>query len=459
MGRTIRRAVPLAAGLCLAGCAGAPPPPRLAVAPTILSEDWTQPAAPQGAALDSGWSAFGAPELVRLIERARAANTDLAVARARVIQARGQLGVARSVGAPTLSITGGADSARTFAQGGSTLAKAADGGLDIAWDLDLFGEARAGKRAARARLAAAAFQRDATQLAVESETARAYVQYAALGERLAVLDRALANARELERIILIRVREGVATKVDSGLQTIEVKRIEAERSQMDEARSHARNALAVLVGEEAPRFAPAESGLDGFAFADFRPVQPGTLLVRRPDVKAAEALIAAADGDVQAARAAFLPSLRLSARAFGQSALAGGPLSAVLSAGASLLAPIFDGGRRRGGLMTARGEQLEAVETYRATLLTAVREGEDALTALDSSRRRVDLLSETIEAARLTARLARRQYVEGAADLQTVLDAERGLLDLEDAHAVAAQDRLNAAIDLYRAMGGAGVTA
>jgi NodT family efflux transporter outer membrane factor (OMF) lipoprotein len=454
MGRTIRRAVPLAAGLCLAGCADAPPP-RLPVAPTLLSEDWTPPVAPQGAPLDKGWAAFHAPELVRLIERARAANTDLAVARARVIQARGQLGVARSVGAPTLSLTGSADSARTFAGGTSTLAKAADGGLDIAWDLDLFGQARAGKRAARARLAAAAFQRDATALAVESETARAYVQYAALGDRLAVLDRALANARELERIILVRVREGVATRVDSGLQTIEVKRIEAERSQMDEARSHARNALAVLVGEEAPRFAPAEAGLDRFDFPDFRPVQPGALLVRRPDVKAAEALIAAAAGDVQAARAAFLPSLRLSARALGESALAGGPLSAVLSAGASLLAPIFDGGRLRGRLMTARGDQIEAVETYRGTLLTAAREGEDALTALDSSRRRVALLSETIEAARLTARLARRQYVEGAADLQTVLDAERGLLDLEDAHAIAAQDRLNAAIDLYRAMGGA----
>src|SRR3978361_1725911 len=108
MGRTIRRAVPLAAGLCLAGCAGAPPP-RLAVAPTIMSEDWTPPVAPPGAPLDEGWASFHAPELVRLIEQARAANTDLAVARARVIQARGQLGIARSVGAPTPSLTGTAD--------------------------------------------------------------------------------------------------------------------------------------------------------------------------------------------------------------------------------------------------------------------------------------------------------------------------------------------------------------
>lgn len=445
---------PLAAGLCLAGCAGAPAP-QLAVAPAILSQEWTPQRAPDGARLEEGWAAFRSAELSRLIDRAGAANTDLAIARARVIQARGQLGIARSVGLPTLSVSAGAEALRTSRNGPVTRTDSHEAGLDVAWDLDLFGQGRAGKRAARARVAAAAFQRDATALAVESEVARAYVAWAALTDRLAVLDRALDNARELERIILVRVREGVATKVDSGLQTIEVKRIEAERSQMAEARGHARNALALLVGEEAPLFAPAETGLDAFAFPDFGPVQPGELLVRRPDVHAAESLIGAAEGDVQAARRAFLPSLRLSARGLGQSVAAGGPLQLLLAAGSGLLAPIFDGGRLRGNLMTARGEQMEAVETYRATLLTAVREGEDALTALDASRQRVALLSQTIEEARLTARLARRQYVEGAADLQTVLDAERGLLDLEDAHALAVQDRLDAAIDLYRAMGGA----
>jgi len=456
MGRRpkIVRTVPLAASLCLAGCAGGPPP-QLAVAPTLLSDSWTSAAAPHGASLDTGWAAFRSDELIRLIERARAANTDVAIAQARVVQARGQLGVARSAALPSVSASAGAGVLRASRNGPQSVTDDHQAGLDVSWDLDLFGQAKAGTRAARARLAAANFQRDATALAMESEVARAYVEQAALTDRLAVLDRALDNARELERIILIRVREGVATKVDSGLQTIEVKRIEAERSQMAEARAHARNALAVLVGDEAPLFELADGRLDSLAFPDFRPVQPGELLVRRPDVAAAEALIAAADGDVLAARRAFLPSLSLSARGLGQSVAAGGPLQVLLSAGASLLGPIFDGGRRRGDLVTAGGRQVEAVETYRATLLTAVREGEDALTALDSSRSRVALLSETIEAARLTARLARRQYVEGAADLQTVLNAERGLLDLEDAQAIAVQDRLDAAIDLYRAMGGA----
>lgn len=452
--RTRACAAPLAAALCLSACAA--PRPELAVAPGVLSADWGPQArdagtGPDGVQLESGWNAFRSAELDRLIAQARAANTDIAIARARVIQARGQLGVARAASLPTVNATGSADALRV----GSHTSFNATPGIDIAWDVDLFGGARAGKRAARARLAAATFQRDATALVVESEVARAYVLYAALTDRLAVLDRALANARELERIILVRVREGAATKVDSGLQTIEVRRIESQRSQLAESRGHARNALALLVGEEAPRFDLPDVTLAAFAFPDFRPVQPGELLVRRPDIKVAEAGIRAAEGDVARARAAFLPSLRISARGLGESAVLGGPLQTVLTAGASLLAPIFSGGRLRGNLVTASGSQVEAVETYRAALLTATREGADSLNALSESRRRVALLTDTLEAARTTARLARRQYVEGAADLQTVLNAERGLLDLEDAHAIATQDRLNAAIDLYKAMGGA----
>lgn len=448
------RPATLAAALSLGGCASVPPP-QLAVAPAVLSQDWTAAAPGEARPLGDAWTAFNSPELERLIARARAANTDIGIARARIMQARGQLGVARSATLPSLGVSGGPGVIRTSGTAKPVVTHSADAGLDIAWDLDLFGANRAGKRAARQRLASAAFNADAVGLAVEAEVARAYVSYAALTDRLAVLDRALANARELERIILLRVKEGAATRVDSGLQTIEVRRYEADRSQMAEARQHARNALAVLVGEEAPRFEVAESDLSQFALPAFEPVQPGELLLRRPDIRAAEATILAAEGDVARARAAFLPSIRLSARGLGESALKGGPLSFILSAAASVFAPIFEGGRLRGDLMTARGVQMEAVETYRATLLTAVREGEDALTAVDESGRRVELLAASIEDARRTAKLARAQYVEGAADLQTLLDAERGLLDLEDAQAIARQDRLDAAIDLYKAMGGA----
>lgn len=433
-------------GLAAASCA---PTPQLAIQPEFVSARWTEDATGTTPLADA-WTAFGSAELDDLIARARAANADIAIARARIVQARGQVGVARAASLPRLTASGdagilsGTDRRRPGADEQSA-------GLDIAYDIDLFGSARAGRRSARARFDAARFERDAVALAIESDVARAYIQHAAFGNRIALLERALANARELDRIIGVRVREGVATRVDSGLQTIEVRRIEAEMSRIVEARTRTRNALAILVGEEAPSFRVGAAGLDGLAAPAFETVQPGALLVRRPDIRAAEARIAAANGDVERARAAFLPSLRISAGSLASA----GPLGVAFSAGSGLLAPIFDGGRLRGELRTASGAQLETVETYRRTLLTALGESEDALTGIAQSQRRATLLTETVAVAQTTARLARRQYVEGAADLQTVLDAERGALDVADALAVATQDRLGAAIDLYRALGGA----
>src|SRR5205085_3315677 len=147
------------------------------------------------------------------VERALAQNTDIAIARARVVQARGQLGLGRAAGVPEVSLAGGTGLSRDAAAGTSRKIQF-DPAIapDISWEVDLFGGAAAGKRSARARLAAAAFDRDAAALLVESEVARAYFEHAALTDRIALVDRALENARELERIILVRVREGVATR-------------------------------------------------------------------------------------------------------------------------------------------------------------------------------------------------------------------------------------------------------
>lgn len=439
----------LTLSLLASACA---PVAQQAAVPTMSAVNWGANGTLGTTPLAAGWDAFGSPELVALIARARGANADIAVAAARVVQARGQLGVARAAGLPSVAAfasgraSGSAD-ARAFRNNDASL------GLDIAYDVDLFGSARAGKRAARARLAASQYDRDAVALAIESDVARGFVQYAAFSTRLALLGRALDNARELDRIIGVRVREGVATRVDAGLQTIEVRRIEEEVSRLAEAQARTRNALAILVGAEAPGFRLAPVSLAAFTPPAFEAVQPGALLVRRPDTRAAEARIAAANGDIARARAAFLPSLRVSAGSL-LDAGGGGPLGFALSAGSSLLAPIFEGGRLRGALLTASGSQLESVETYRRTLLTGLSEAEDALTGLSQAGQRGTLLAGTMDVARTTARLARRQYVEGAADLQTVLNAERGALDVEDAAAVAMQDRLNAAIDLYRVLGG-----
>ncbi|MEA3017419.1 MAG: hypothetical protein QOI38_2141 [Sphingomonadales bacterium] len=425
--------------------------------PELQSRSWSGEGTATGAPTHQPalGDAFGDPELQRLLALAATRNADVAAAAARVQRARAQLGIARASMLPVVTGSAGLSGTDTDNNGGGAF-NFSEGfaGLDVSYDLDLFGGERAGRRAARARLAAAAFDRDAAALVIETEVARAYVQHAALADRIALLDRNIGQARELERIIGVRLRLGDATRVDTGLQTIQVRQLEADRLRLVEALARTRNALAVLVGEEAPLFAAPRGRLANLVVPEIAQVQPGELLVRRPDVRAAEARIAAAEGDVTRARAAFLPRIRLSASALGQAATLGGPIGATLRIGSDLLAPIFNRRRLRGELGTVAAEQAESVELYRGALLSALGEAENGLAAVAHSRAREALLVEIVAEATVTARLARRQYLEGEADLQQVLDAEQLLVRAEDARAVAHQERLEAAIDLYKALGG-----
>jgi outer membrane protein, multidrug efflux system len=445
-----------AAAACLIALSSCAPGVKLAVAPQVLSSEWQAPAAAgQAVAQHSLGQAFASAELERLTAQALAANADIAIAAARIDRARAELRIARGEMLPVVSAAAGISATRTEDKTAS-LFSFSEGfaGLDIAFDLDLFGRGRAQRRAARNRVGAAAFDREAVALVVEAEVARAFVQHAALSDRIRLLERNIDNSKELERIIGVRMREGAATRVDVGLQAIDVRQLETDRLRLIEAQARTRNSLALLTGEEAPRFRMPAAGLAGVETPLLSPLQPGELLVRRPDLRAAEARIGAASGDVAEARAAFLPSLRLSASALGQAATLSGPLGSTIAAGASLLAPIFDRGRLNGRLSAATAAQRESVEAYRKTLLTAFSEAEDALTSVEQSRTRQLLIERIVEEARITARLARLQYLEGEADLRTVLDAERLLVQAEDARAISVQERLNAAIDLYEAMGG-----
>lgn len=423
--------------------------------PGVLSTEWSRPAAPVGADTRRNLGdAFGSAELARLIERALVQNPDVAIAAARIDQARAALRIARAAMLPTVSASAGLSGARTDRPADPFDFSDAFAGIDVSYDLDLFGAASAERRAGRARLAAAMFDRDAALLAIEAELARAFVQRAAIAQRIALLDRNIAQAAELQRIIRLRQEAGEATRVDLGLQNIQLRQLEAERLRLAEALDQTRTALALLVGEEAPAFASAPVDLSGLRLPAFAPGAPGDLLVRRPDIRASEARIHAAGGDVGQARAAFFPRLRLSARGLAQAASLGGPIGSVLSIGADLLAPIFNRGRLQGEFDGASARQRESVELYRRALLAALAEVENALSAADRSREREALLLAVVEEAQLTSRLSRLRYVEGEADLRETLDAEALLVQAEDGRALAVQQRLEAQIDLFRATGG-----
>lgn len=440
--------------LIVASCA---PAPHLAVAPGILSQSWgIEGTATNGVARADFWHAFGSPELERLIGTALSQNPALDAARARVDRARAEMRTANATRLPTVEASLNGEAAHNQNRASPVYTyNGVSGGLDISYDLDLFGANAAARRAGRERALGARFDAEAVALVIQADVARTVVQLAAIDDRIALASRQWTAANELKHLIDLRRREGAANSVDVDRQTNQLAQIAAFRAGLMEQRRHMLTALALLIGAEPPAFPAPGVKLSDLKRPDLDPGQPSLLIVRRPDIRAAEARIAAARGDVDAARRAFLPSLKLTASAMGSAAGFLGPIGLTTNAGASLLAPIFEGGRLRGQLEAASAGQRESVALYRQALLQALGEATDALSSTMLAGEREDSMEAALAAAQRNLRRADKQYRAGEVDLTSVIAARNDAFAAEDFHLIARQDHLLAVIDLFRATGGA----
>lgn len=444
----------LSLAVASAAASGCAPALELAEPARVTSNAWSEDIATgiRGEARSDLASLLASEELASLAARAERHNSNLAIADAQVAQARALLRGARLAVLPEISLSAGATRTRqaeNFNFGFDDVFAS----TDLTWDMDLFGRLRASRQAALARTQASALSRQALGIEVEAAVARAYVQAIALQRRIVIADQNIERAVALERIIRIRYREGAASRVDLGLQSVSRLNFETDRSRLLEARDNTRTALAILVGEEAPRFTVPSGELEALAVSPMVPAPPAELLAARPDIRAAEALIAAAEGDVREARASFFPQIDVSLSGI-LSGSAGGPLDQIVTLGSSLLAPIFARGRLRSEFDFASAVQVETVERYRLAILNALSEVEDANSAIRFSAERAVLFEQIAEEAKETARLANLRYLEGEEDLQSLLDAQEFLADAEEAQVIARQAEVFARIALYRAMGG-----
>lgn len=433
--------------VALPGCTGTP---HLDVAPQVASFAWSDHVT-SGSVVspDVDLAALlGSSQLADLIDRAQSTSPSLLRASARIDQARALARLARGASLPSLSI--GTNVSANSRAGGSAFDFASNfATIDAALSIDFAGGAAAGKRSAAQRTTAAQYDRDALIILVTAELARTYVARAVLQARLGLIEQNIGQAAQLQKIIELRQREGVATKVDVGLQAIRVQQLRAERERLQQSLEETRVALSLLVGEEAPGFQIAPADINQFAIPDIAPPSPSRLIATRPDVLAAEARIDAAGGDVRQARAAFFPQLDLSLGRNAQSFLGSGILSG-LSIGADLMAPIFNRNRLKGNLALAAAQQRESVQNYREVLLATLADVENGLSAAAHARSRASILAAVTREARQTAALARVQYLEGDADLRHLLDAQDLLINAQDAELVSRQERLDAAIALFR---------
>jgi NodT family efflux transporter outer membrane factor (OMF) lipoprotein len=410
------------------------------------------PATPRAASdIAQWWRRFGDPALVRLAEATLAANQDVAQAAARLARAEARHGAAGAARLPTLDVS--LDASRPLGRSRPVLSGAAT----LGWDPDLFGRLESAQAAAKAELAAAGYDLAAVQRAAVAETARSYLEYRALGARIANAEEALTTQRAILDVIRHRFDSGIAPAVDVEQARLQMLQVEALIPQLTDARGRAANRIAVLIGKPPGDLGGLLDGPGAIPVADALPPAgvPADLLRKRPDVMAAEQRVLAAAADAGSARADLYPRFTLggliSASAFSLPSLVD---AAVTSLVGGISHTLFDGGQGRAVLRERRAATREALAAYRAAILTAMEDVANALSAVRSTSERVRISLAARDAARRNAELARGQYDIGLIDFFILLDAEQQLLGQRDELIAAQLDRADAAINLYVALGG-----
>ena len=451
----------LAATLALAGCASMAPayaPPPLPVAAQYPETD------PAGAhAPDVAWqSYFADPRLQALIAQALASNRDIRIAALRVEEARAAYGIQRAEQFPTIAL--GASGSRARVPGdlsptGRAMTSAQyQAGLNVsAWELDFWGRVRSLKDSALQTLLASDEARRAVGVALVAQVANGYLGLRELDERVALARATVDSRAESLRIFTRRFEVGSISKLDLTQVETLLSQALSLSAQLEQARAVQAHALAQLVG------GPVDLTPDTRRFDDASVLQPlhaglpSALLTQRPDLMAAEHQLRAAQANIGAARAAFFPTISLTA-AYGT---ASAELSGLFDSGSGawnfaprLVLPIFDAGRIRANMDLAEVRRDVAVANYEKSVQGAFREVADALSNRRWLALQVDIGKTTLAAQSERARLAKLRYDNGAAPYLEVLDAQRDLLTVEQQLVQTRRALLSSQVSLYAALGG-----
>ncbi|MEN2784967.1 efflux transporter outer membrane subunit [Sphingomonas qilianensis] len=416
--------------------------------------DWRTPLPSDGPIRADWWRSFGDPALTALVERALANNIDIQIAAGRVEEARATEALSRAQLLPQLGGVAAETQGQTVSPLGTpSRAIGAQPSLSASYDLDLFGRLRVASRAARAQLLASEAARDTVRLATAATAASGYITLRALDQRLSIAQATLAARADALRIARRRYETGYSSRLEYRQAQGEYSATAQLVPAAELAISRQENALSLLTGT-VPGAIPRGVPLDRLTPPPILDGLPSDLLRRRPDIFQAEQTLVAADRSLDSQRAAMLPHLSLtgSAGIVLSTALAN-PVG-VFSLGASILAPIFDGGRLRAQEQAATARRDQAAFAYRRTALTAFREVDDALAGVRRTGEQATELANQTEAARGALQNASNRYRAGYSGYIEQLDAQRSLLTAELSLVQTRTDRLTSYVALYQAMGG-----
>lgn len=446
----------LVTALALAGCASLTTRPG-AVPEVAVPAQWSRatPSAP-ASSLAGWWQRFNDPLLSQLVTQALQANTTVRSAQAALAQARALRDVASANLGPTV---GASASAQRSKSGDNPAGNNFRVGFDASWEPDIFGGKRAGLSASDAVAQASQATLADTQVSVAAEVAVAYLQLRGQQARLAIARDNLTSQQETLQITDWRVQAGLTTSLELSQARTNTEQTLAQIPALETSVAQTRHALAVLTGQ-AP--SALNTLLDPVVAVplpadDLALSIPAATLRQRPDVRAAEAQIAAALARVSQADAARYPSFQISG-SVGLSAMAlssltgGGSLVSALLGSVSV--PLFDGGAARAQVRSQEAALEQARIAYQGVVLTALQEVEDALVSLRGNRERLQRLRNASESAQQAALLATQRYNSGLVDFQTVLDTQRSLLSTQDSVASTQAELSADHVRLYKALGG-----
>jgi len=405
------------------------------------------------------WNVFEDAELSRLVGIALEENKDLATAAARVEEARARAGFARGDFYPQIGISAAGQRGNTAEQffPGIGIQNNFTLTADLAWEVDLFGRIRRSTEAARADLLASEYARRTVYVALIADVANTYFLVRDLDARLEIARRTLLTRQGSTNIIRARFEQGTTPRLDVNQAEIQEAQAAVNIAAFERQLIQAENLLSILLGRN-PGNISRGNDLTAQALPPAVPAGlPSELLERRPDVLAAEQLLAAQVARIGVAQALRFPQLSLT----GSGGLASNDLSDLIDSdasiwnlGANLFQPVFTGGKnkQRVEIEKARAEQL--LKQYELTVLQSFREVEDALVAIRTYRDESAARVMQTRAATSAAMLSRARYDGGVTSFLEVLDSERSLFDAELETSEVRRARLESIVALYKALGG-----
>ena len=400
------------------------------------------------------WRGFRSAELTRFIEEAQTESFDIGAAIGRILQADAQSKIASAPLLPTAAFAG--TGARLK---GAGLPERGDYRvvLNAAYEMDFWGKNRAFSLAAEENAVVARFSKEVVVLSTIVSVGTAYLQILASQDHLRINRENLVAASRILTLVKQRAEQGTASALDVAQQQSLVDQVRANIPLFDQTLRQNIAILAALMGRAPEDLVVKGGSLFRLGIPLVTPGLPSELLLQRPDIRADEANLAAAEANVASARAAFFPTISLTAQGGYESTalrLLFTPQNALYNVAANITQPIFDGFQLEGQLEFAQGRQFELLKTYCQTVLNGFRDVEVALIAIADGAERERLQQAVVTSSRRAFELSEVRLREGVADLVVVTQTQQTLFTAEDNLVLARLARLQAVLSLFQALGG-----